>query len=112
MDLLLENGDFKRDPAGRPVSVSGLEELKQRIYIRLKARLGGFIYDRGLGSNICELSDNADEREILAAVRHALPELFDAEPLSASLSGNNFTAEFRSRFGDFSVSVPIKAEEE
>lgn len=112
MDLLLENGEIKRGPTGKPISVSGLEELKQRIYIRLKARLGAFIYDRRLGSNICELSDNASDKEILSVVRCSLPELFDAELLHAGLEGSNLTAEFRSRFGDFSVSVPIKVEEE
>lgn len=39
MDLLLENGDLKKDSAGKPIPISGFDELKQQIYIRLKAKL-------------------------------------------------------------------------
>ena len=42
MDLLLENGDLKKDSAGKPIPISGFDELKQQIYIRLKAKLGTF----------------------------------------------------------------------
>lgn len=112
MDLLLENGDFKRSPTGKPLSVSGLDELKQRVYIRLRAKPGVFIYDRRLGSNISEISENAGDEEILASIRKALPELFDAELVSVGFEKNNFTAKFRSEFGEFAVTIPIESVEE
>lgn len=112
MDLLLENGDYKKDPSGKPISISGLDELMQRVYIRLKSKLGAFIYDRELGSDISELPENPNDNELLVTVRSALPQLFDAELLSAKREKDAFTAEFHSKLGDFSIIIPIEGEEE
>ena len=60
MDLLLENGDLKKDSAGKPIPISGFDELEQQIYIRLKAKLGGFIYDRKFGSEITAKTENSE----------------------------------------------------
>lgn len=107
MDLLLENGEIKKAPSGRPIQISGLDELKQRIYIRLKAYVGSFIYDRGLGSRVSELSEVSTNAEILSVVREALPELFDAELISAELGENVFIVKFRSEYGEFMLDIPI-----
>lgn len=108
MDLLLENGDLKKNASGRAVRISGLEELKQRIYIRLKARLGGFIYDRELGS---EINADTEDKELEGLIRKSLPQLFDAEFLSASMEDGMLELEFDSVYGAFRVEINFKDEE-
>lgn len=102
MDLLLENGDFKKDSAGKPIQIGGFEELKQRIYIRLKARLGGFIYDRKLGS---EITADVENNQLVGIIRKSLPELFDVELLSASINNGNLRVKFDSEFGEFTLEI-------
>lgn len=56
MDTALNiNGDFKKDIYGRAYMISGNDEIKQKIYIILSARLGKFVYDRTLGSEIYKI---------------------------------------------------------
>lgn len=105
MDLLLENGELKKSPSGRPIPISGLEELKQRIYIRLKARLGSFIYDRELGS---EINADSGEGELKELIRRALPELFDSELISASIEESILKLEFDSAYGSFELEIDFK----
>ena len=100
MDLLLENGDLKKDSAGKPIPISGFDELKQQIYIRLKAKLGGFIYDRKFGSEITAKTENS---ELIRLIRKALPQLFDVDLVSK--------AKFNSEFGDFMIEIPFEDEE-
>lgn len=102
MDLLLENGDFKKNPAGKPIQISGFEELKQRIYIRLKARLGRFIYDRNLGS---EITADVENNQLAGLIRKALPELFDVELVSAFMNNGNLKVKFNSEFGEFTLEI-------
>lgn len=102
MDLLLENGDFKRNSSGRPIQISGLDELKQRIYIRLKARLGGFIYDRKLGS---EITADVQNNQLTELIRKSLPELFDVDLVSASMDNGNLKVNFNSQFGEFTLKI-------
>lgn len=112
MDILLENGDFKRGSHGKPILVSGLDELKQRIYIRLKVKLGSFIYNRSLGSGLLLLSENPSDEELLECVRSVLPELFDVELLSAKVMNGSFKLEFLSSYGEFLLEIPLESEEE
>lgn len=111
MDLLLENGDFKKSSHGKTIPINGLDELKQRIYIRLKVKRGSFIYNRNLGSELSLLSESSSNAELLECVRGVLPELFDIELLSAKIENGSFTAEFDSRYGEFSVVIPLEGEE-
>ncbi len=50
MDTLLQNGDYAKDERGYPVTVSGAQELAQRVLIRLTTKKGGFAPDPALGS--------------------------------------------------------------
>lgn len=109
MDLLLENGDFKKSSNGKPMQISGLEELKQQIYIRLKTRLGSFIYDRSLGS---EITANTESDKLTALIRKALPQLFDAELLSSAMTNNILVLKFNSGLGAFILEIPFEEEEE
>lgn len=108
MDLLLENGDLKKDSAGKPILISGFDELKQQIYIRLKAKLGGFIYDRKLGSEITVKTENS---ELIGLIRKALPQLFDVDLISAHIEEGTLKAKFDSEFGNFMLEIPFENEE-
>ena len=82
MDTALNtNGDFEKDSSGRAYSIFGNDELKQKIYIILSARLGEFIYDRTLGSEIyrTDISSPTACDEITAKARKALLEIPQAE---------------------------------
>lgn len=109
MDLLLENGDFKKSPDGKPIKISGLEELKQQIYIRLKAKLGGFIYDRKLGS---EITADVENNKLTELIRKALPQLFDVELISAFIENKILNVKFDSEFGAFMIEISFENEEE
>lgn len=64
MDTALENGDFRLGSNGRPVQISGEQELLQRAMIRLNVPLGSFDYDASLGSRLHTLkADDADFNE-------------------------------------------------
>lgn len=108
MDLLLENGDLKKDSSGKPIPISGFDELKQQIYIRLKAKLGGFIYDRKLGSEITAKTENS---ELIGLIRKALPQLFDVDLISARIEEGTLKAKFDSGFGDFMIEIPFEDKE-
>ena len=50
MDTLLENMDHATGSDGRPVTITGLRALAQRLLIRLSVRAGSFAPDPTLGS--------------------------------------------------------------
>lgn len=50
IDCRIENGDIAVDSTGRFVRITEKEALFQRVMICISARLGEFVYDRGLGS--------------------------------------------------------------
>lgn len=70
MDTKIENGDIKLDEKGMPISIMGLEELKQRALICLKTSKGSFVYNRGLGFRKGLSQGSADK--ILLFAREAL----------------------------------------
>lgn len=59
-DTLIKKGDIAVDSGGRYVHISGDEEILQRAYISICTRLGGFVYNRELGCELCA-ADFADE---------------------------------------------------
>ena len=75
MDLLLRDGDFGLDERGMPVQLDGVDELLQRVLIRLTVRKGAFALDPMLGSRFYALR-RADlrsmEREAMAMAQEAL----------------------------------------
>lgn len=50
IDCRIENGDVAVDSTGRFVRIAEKEALFQRVMICISAKLGEFVYDRGLGS--------------------------------------------------------------
>lgn len=99
MDLLLENGDLKKDSAGKPILISGFDELKQQIYIRLKAKLGS------------EITVKTENSELIGLIRKALPQLFDVDLISAHIEKGTLKAKFNSEFGNFMLEIPFEDEE-
>ena len=74
MDLAIKDGDFLTDSRGRPIYISGMEELLQRVLIRLCVKKGSFVYDVTLGSDLYKLkpSDKDLNSKALTYVREAL----------------------------------------
>jgi hypothetical protein len=66
MDTKLENGDFALGSNGRPMAVSGVEELLQRAKIRLTVPLGSFACNPELGSRLWTLTGNEPDRDARA----------------------------------------------
>ncbi len=70
MDTALLNGEFDLDGRGMPYLISGLAELMQSVYIRLKMKRASFIYSRELGSELdgtAQLEDAIHSRAELLA---------------------------------------------
>lgn len=82
--------------------------LNSKFYIRLKAKLGGFIYDRKFGSEITAKTENS---ELIRLIRKALPQLFDVDLVSAHIEKGALKAKFNSEFGDFMIEIPFEDEE-
>ena len=75
MDTALNIMDISRD------TVSGRDEIQQKLYIMLSARHGKFIYDRELGSDIfsADVSQPDFTDKIEAHARKALSDMPNAE---------------------------------
>lgn len=59
-DVLIKNGDTVFDSAGRPVLISSTRAKLQRALICVCARLGSFVYNRELGSELYKVSKTDD----------------------------------------------------
>lgn len=69
IDCRIEKGDIALDSTGRFVRITEKEALFQRVMICISARLGEFVYDRGLGSRINEIEmDGTDSSQRLELV--------------------------------------------
>ena len=52
VDIKIKDGDIVKDSAGRFVRIEDSETLFQRAVICISSKLGSFIYDRNLGSDL------------------------------------------------------------
>lgn len=87
------NGDFDTDENGIAYRVSGIAEIKQKIYIILSARLGEFIYDRTLGSDIYSIdlsSENAADL-VISKARNALAGIEHTEVTGVTIKNETVT---------------------
>lgn len=77
MDTAICNGDFIRDSKGRPIELTGYDELLQRVLIRLTIKKGSFVYDKSLGSRLYTLksTDGNLKENALALIREALVDI-------------------------------------
>lgn len=90
--LDFSRGDLKTDSRGIPYSVTGEEELLQRIRVCLSVPKGSFVYESGLGSRLREAHDPP---ELLEAAREALGPIPEAEPIRAQWQGELCLVELR-----------------
>lgn len=58
IDCRIKNGDISVDSTGRFVRIAEKEALFQRAMICISARIGEFVYDRGLGSRRDEIEED------------------------------------------------------
>ena len=75
MDTAISNGDFMLDSNGIPISIYGIQEILQRVLIRLTVRKGSFIYDTNLGSDLYKLKKTTStsiKSRALSMVKEAL----------------------------------------
>ena len=94
MDTALNiNGDFEKDSEGMAYRISGLDEVKQKIYILLSAKLGEFIYDRTLGTDIHNIDTSQPTAcdEIIAQARKTLCDIPQAEIVGAEINDGQIT---------------------
>ena len=77
MDTAISNGDFLLDSRNRPIKISGLGELLQRVLIRLSVKKGSFIYDKNLGSRLYTLNSQVNnvQSKALSLVCEALNDM-------------------------------------
>lgn len=64
IDIALKNGDVAKDSAGKRVALNDIDAKFQRVKICIAAKLGGFIYDRAMGSQYRQDMD-ADTAELI-----------------------------------------------
>ncbi|MCH5297365.1 MAG: hypothetical protein J1E85_06830 [Ruminococcus sp.] len=74
IDCRIENGDISVDSTGRFVRITEKEALFQRVMICISARLGEFVYDRGLGSRRDKIERNGinDSQRLELVLNEAL----------------------------------------
>lgn len=74
-----------------PDTVSGRDEIQQKLYILLSARHGKFIYDRELGSDIfsVDVSQPDFTDQIESHARKALSDMPNAEIIGVSADNGN-----------------------
>lgn len=61
IDCKIENGDISVDSTGKFVRIAEKEALFQRVMICISTRLGQFVYDRGLGSEINKIEKDGND---------------------------------------------------
>ena len=91
MDTALFNGDFLCDSRGFPITISGINEILQRILIRLSVKKGKFVYDKDLGSELYKLDINEENAEAraLSLVREALSDIKNIKVKEVSIIDPN-----------------------
>lgn len=95
MDTALNIQDISCD------TVSGNDEIQQKLYILLSARHGRFLYDRELGSDIfsVDVSQPDYTDKIEACARKALSDMPDAEIVGVETDN-----------GDICIGVEVNSE--
>ena len=59
------DGDFILGNNGLPIKITDEEEILQKIFIRLITKMGSFIYQKSLGSDLYKLRDLVADDEII-----------------------------------------------
>lgn len=100
MELKWKDGGLALGPGGIPETVSGLEELLQKVWMRLALRRGSFPYGRELGSGLADW-DAGEEHSRERAEALANEALLDLPGVRAE------TARILENGVAFTVSTPL-----
>lgn len=107
MEIRLENGAVCANGLGLPETAEGLEATLQRVYNRLNAVRGSFLYDRSLGSRIPEM-DLSVEEAAENALRFAQEALLDCPEITVEgtkVLGNTVIVTLSTPLGTGNVTV-------
>ncbi len=101
------DGDLVVDESGRLCCVSGKEELYQRMYLRLAAVRGGFLYDKSFGSDIGTIDLTKEDAVLMieAMARRALAEIRDAEVTGAVIEEQAVTVFVSCQGDEFAIEI-------
>ncbi|MCD8144263.1 MAG: hypothetical protein LUD79_02790 [Oscillospiraceae bacterium] len=94
MTILLSEGDYVPDSSGMLKSLSGMEEVLQRVLIKLTARRGGFPLLPTLGSRLYLLLHQSPKSRNALAKQYVLEALSDetdlkVDDVTVTLTGDN-----------------------
>ncbi|MGI5935755.1 MAG: hypothetical protein ACOX7I_02970 [Oscillospiraceae bacterium] len=81
MELKLIDGDYAADASGGLATVSGIEELAQRVLMKLTARRGSFPLMPDYGSRLYTLPSVKPSQRLMAAEQYVLEALEGEEDL-------------------------------
>lgn len=84
MERKLEHGEYVPDGSGGLVSLTGREELLQRVLFRLKARRGGLTFLPELGSRLYELLREKPSARTALATQYVAQALKDEQDLKVT----------------------------
>ena len=112
MELKLTDGNYSARLGGGFVSVSGADELAQRVEMKLRARRGGFPLMPNFGSRLYSLSTvKPSDRE--AAARQFVAEALSDEPgltleeLNISFNNDTMLLDMQFSYSDDTLSVSM-----
>ena len=100
-------GNLAVGEQNRPYAVTGREEIQQRLYIRLSAVKGGFLYDPALGSGLATMDMTQPDALLCAEAqaRQALAEEIGAEVTGVSWDNQTLTVFVHWDGADYAVPV-------
>ncbi|HHU21913.1 MAG TPA: hypothetical protein GXZ52_00610 [Clostridiales bacterium] len=81
MELKLKDGDYVADASGELARAEGIEELAQRVVMKLTARRGGFPLMPDYGSRLYKLPAIKPSQRLLAAQQYVIEALEGEEDL-------------------------------
>lgn len=112
MELKLTDGNYLPRLGGGFVSVSGIDELAQRVEMKLKARRGGFPLMPDFGSRLYSLPSIKPSRRD-AAARQFVAEALSDEPglsleeLNISFKNDTMLLDLQFSYSDNTLSVSM-----
>ena len=80
MEIKLSNGEYEASEHGGVITVSGAEELAQRVAMKLSARRGQFWPKPDYGSRLYSLTGSASPADRESTVRQCVAEALADEP--------------------------------
>lgn len=74
-DTMIKNGDIVIGSSGSTVLIEGIDAKFQQAVICISAKLGGFVYDRELGSTVILQSETLSAKQLELLANESLAEM-------------------------------------